>query len=276
MINNKITLRRVGSNSWVKDLNAINRDKIIGNFKSSDGTLAKTSIGIGVDSRSGLRKVILDKSEEAKFEKEIGLPEGTLASGSEFWKEFAVTIQGNTLELNENDPMDKLRIKLLKSKSIVAGSLAELSTNAYAEFVIVSEVEEAKKANISRDVRKKAYAAFDKMSSQDMEDVLIAMGKKPTSMSKELIEDAIGREIDTNPGRFVLIYTNPKFQSIVFINRLLNMGILVRRGEAISYEEDVLGYDITSAIDFINTPVNKLILDSLTTTYNSKLKNTKK
>lgn len=274
----KIIVRRVTSNEWIRDINMVNKDKIRGSFKSADGTLAKTSIGVGIDKSTGLRKVILDKSEQTKFEKALGMVEGTLAPNSDYWRDFSVDIQGSDLILDPDSPFDQLKLMVLKSKSaLVADGLEELKTKSKAEFVIVSEAEEAKKSNKIRSIRSKAYALYEKMSTSEMEDVLIAMGKRPTSMSKEMIEDAVGREVDLNPAKFVMVYSNPKFQNIVFINKLLNLGILSKKGEAIVYEEEVLGYDTTSAIDSLYNPSNKIILESLTATYNNKIKsNTKK
>ncbi len=269
--NTKIIVKRTTSNEWIKDLNGINKDKIRGSFKSADGSLAKTGLGLGIDKATGLRKVLLDKSEQRDFEKSLGMAEGTLSPNSEFWIDFKVDIQGSELILDPNSPMDQLKLRLLKSKTnLVADSLEDLKTKSNAEFVIVSEAQEAKKSNAIRNIRSKAYAAFEKMSTEEMSDVLIAMGKKPTSMSKEMIEDAMGREVDTNPAKFISIYTNPKYEQLVFLNKLLNLGILQKRGEAIVYEEDVLGYDSTSAIDFLYSPVNKVILDSLAITYANK------
>jgi hypothetical protein len=273
----KIIVRRVTSNEWIRDINMVNKDKIRGSFKSADGTLAKTSIGVGIDKSTGLRKVILDKSEQTKFEKALGMVEGTLAPNSDYWRDFSVDIQGSDLILDPDSPFDQLKLVVLKSKSaLVADGLEELKTKSKAEFVIVSEAEEAKKSNKIRSIRSKAYALYEKMSTSEMEDVLIAMGKRPTSMSKEMIEDAVGREVDLNPAKFVMVYSNPKFQNIVFINKLLNLGILSKKGEAIVYEEEVLGYDTTSAIDSLYNPSNKIILESLTATYNNKIKNNTK
>lgn len=277
MDNTKIIVKRITSNDWIKELNSINKDKVRGSFKSADGSLAKTAIGLGIDKKTGLRKVILDRTEATKYEKELGMAEGTLSANSEYWRDFTVDIQGSELILDPNSSMDQLKLKLLKSKTeLVANGLEELKTKSNVQFVIVSEAEEAKKSNVSRNVKSKAYASFDKMSVSEMEDVLIAMGKKPTSMSTEMIQDAMGREIDTNAAKFLAIYTNPKFQSLVFINKLLNMGIITKRGEAIVYEEDVLGYDNSSAIDYLYSPANKVVLDALTVTYNAKLKINKK
>lgn len=269
----KIIVRRITSNDWIKELNGVNKDKIRGSFKSADGSLAKTSIGLGIDIRTGLRKVILDNTEQRNFEKQLGMAEGTLSPSSEYWRDFTVDIQGSDLILDPNSVMDQLRLKVLRSKtSLIANGLEELKTKSLAEFVIVSEAEEAKKSNIIRNIKSKAYAALGNMTTSDMEDVLVAMGKKPTSMSKDMIEDAMGREVETNAAKFLAIYTNPKFQNLVFMNKLLNMGILVKRGEAIVYEEEVLGYDNSSAIDYLYSPANKVVLDALTVTYNAKIK----
>ncbi len=273
----KIIVRRTTNNEWIKELNSGNKDKIRSSFKSADGTLAKTRIGVGIDRHTGLRKSILEPSEQRKFEKLLGMSEGTLAANSDYWIDFSVDIQGSDLILDPDSPYDQLQLILLRSKTnLVADGLEELKTKANAEFVIVSEIEEAKKSNKLRSNKSKAYALFEKMTTSEMEDVLIAMGKKPTSMSKDMIENAVGIEVDLNPAKFLNIYTNPKFQNLVFINKLLNLGILTKRGEAVVYEEEVLGYDVGSAIDYLHSPDNKIVLESLTATYNNKIKTSNK
>lgn len=272
-----IIVKRITSNAWIKDLNINNKDKVIGSFKNADGSRAKTSIGVGINKDTGLRKVILTPEEQSKFELELGMDKGSLGPVSDYWITFKVDIEGSEIILKPNsNSFDALKLKVLRSKTIVADGLEELKTNAYAEFVIISESEEAKKANTVRDIRKKAYSKFNTMDTQDMEDVLVAMGKKPTGMSRELLEDAVGKEVDVNPKFFLDIYTNPKFKEFVYIKKLINIGILLQKGEAVIYGEDVIGYDINTAIDYLNNPENKTILSTINSAFSIKKKNIKK
>ncbi len=273
----KVIVKRITTNEWVKDLNSINKDKIEGSFKSSDGTRAKARLGRGIDKSTGLKKAIFrddpaGKKEQREMEIALGLSEGELGVNSPFWNDFTVDMEGSETVLRPSEsPIDRLKLKLLISKTGIVAEGYDKRTPE-TEFIILSQTDEAKKANKSRSYKKNAYAAFAKMSHAEMVDVLVALGRKPTGMSAEMVEDALGREIDMYPQKVLTIIEDPKYKAKLHINKLLNMGILARKGKAIIYGETVLGYDLDTTVDFLNDKENKELTEGLNSAYSAKVK----
>ena len=266
-----VVVKRITTNAWVKNLNGINKDKVIGSYKGADGSQAKTRISLGIDKNTGKRKIVLTNTEQKEFEDKLGLAVDTLIPSSSFWAEFSVDLEGTDLILKpESNPMDALKLKVLQSKSIVAKDMNSIT--AYSEFVIMSETEEAKKSNVSRKAKKEAFVAFANMSTAEMEEVLIALGKKVTNSSAEVIEDMLGRELEISPIKFLSIIKNPKFKALVYLNKLVNIGVIQRRAGAYLYEGEVLGTDPESTVDFLNDKENAVVLGQVNSSYTSKTK----
>jgi hypothetical protein len=218
-------------------------------------------IPVGLDSRTGELTKVLTDEEQIKFENELGFERGTLSRNSPFWVEFFVPLEvDNTFDTEI--PIHALFLKVLEKKKIVAKSLAELKTNAYAKYVIYNDVAEAKVANISRKSKKEAYGLFSQMSQAEMVKTLVAYGKKPYDMDPEVVENTIGDLIEQDADKFTTIVTDPNLEQRIFLNELVNYGVIITRSKQFIYDQTNMG-ELERAVEFITAKENSDLYISL-------------
>lgn len=192
----------------------------------------------------------LVKGTRVKLEEELGLDPGTLKRGSlikpsPFWIEFTVRIGEGDLKLREEDPMDRLKILFLKAQPQVADGSKNIK--AKSEYVIFTQEEEAVASNKAKKTKREAYTLFDKLSLEDMAEILEVTGNRPDSMSRDVIEDKLSDYMEEYPNQFVAIVKDPTRKNKSFVRKALDKGVLRFEGGAIMYGETVLGYDVDSA-----------------------------
>ena len=230
-------------------------------IKKYPGVNTPEKICVGLDSRTGERKQVLNAEEQAYFETELGLEKGTLSRNSPYWIEYFVPLDiENTFDTDI--PEHALILKVLDTKKIVAKSMDELKKNPYAEYVIYKEAEEAKVSNLSRQSKKKAYALLDKMTMAEMIKTLIAYGEKPYNMDAEVIEDLIGRKLEENPDKFITIVSDPNVDVRIFLNELVHYGIISTKSKQYIYGQSNWG-EVERAIDFLMEKENSELYISL-------------
>lgn len=207
-----------------------------------EGTSAK--IGPSLDISGQPVTGLEDKKEEAKFEKELGLPTGTLAKNSNYWKDFTIVVDGNGALLNDEDPLDQLKIKFLKAQSLVAVGTKELLTKSRAEYVLFSEEAEQIARNEKRRTKNRVMRLIGSMTPEELKGMVYMFGHNPRNMSEEAIEDFIYEKAETDPKGFELIAKDPSKESKVFVHTLVKAGILEIRGGAYLYNGESLCYGL--------------------------------
>jgi hypothetical protein len=246
LINRKVTVRKMTKN-W-------------------SGTKAFTDaiqvLYVPVDSRTGSLRYVFDTEEEREFfEEALGLPEKSLVKNSEYWKVNGASIKGEEIVLDLSMPEHVIEYKiLLANKRLVAPSLDAYAANPTAQYCIIEEAAEAKKVNDSRKVKKEAYTLFAKMSFAEQLNYLVATGRRPNSTAPEIIEKAVGDDVENNPQFFINVITNPKYEGFILLERALQEGILRKSGPAIFYNQDMIGKDREAAVDYLFDKGNQEIL----------------
>jgi len=142
-----------------------------------------------------------------------------------------------------------------------AKSLSEKS--AKAEFVIFNEEQEAVVNITARKVKREAFSVFNAMSPTEMRDALTAMGKKADSVSNEIAEDMLGTIVETRPEYFLTIAKDKFFKEKVFLNKLIQQGIIKKGGSKVYYDQEMLGHDVESAIEYLTNPKNDNVVEAL-------------
>lgn len=208
-----------------------------------------------------IRYVFSSEDERKFFEEELGLDEGTLKKNSSYWTDNGVSIKGEQLNLDLSLAEHALQYKmLLANTKLVAPSLDAYATNPSALYCIIEEVAEAKKVNESRKIKKEAYTLFSGMSFAEQLNYLIATGRRPNSTSPEIVERAVGDDVENNPKFFLDIITNPKYEGFILLERALQEGVLRKSGPAIFFNNDMIGNDKDAAVDYLFNKENQEVL----------------
>ena len=226
---------------------------------------AATVFGAELD-QNGLYKTGLTEKEERHYEKELGLKEGALKrNNKEFWGSFSIRIAGKSLRLDpENVPMDFLKHKVCLSTSKVANSVTDKHKYPDALFVIFDEEEDAKKENVKISAKRKAYAKFGEMSTEDMRGILKIIGKKkPENVYNEVVENVLANFVETEPARFMTLVADPLKNTKILIDDLISLGIITKSGSYFKHGDDPIGNSTDEVAMYLEDPKNQTLLVSL-------------
>jgi len=190
------------------------------------------------------------KGTRVMLEEELGLDEGMLKKGSlfkpsVFWINFAVRMGEGDERFKTDDPMSRLKIEFLKAQPQVADGSKQIK--AKSEYVLFTPEEEASSSNKSKKGKREAYQLFDKLTLDDMSEILEITGNRSGSMSRDVIEDKLSDYMEEYPTQFIAIIKDPTRKNKTFVRRCMDQGIITLDGGAVMYGETVLGHDIDSA-----------------------------
>lgn len=204
--------------------------------------------------RSGRRYTGLDKKDEARLSKELGIE--NLSPTSDFWDTFHIRIGNTDKYFDLDDPMDELRYIFLKNHRRVKDSL--LDNKASADFVLINKDEEAKRSNLFNRVKREAMKEFDKLTPEDTRKCLRLFGNNAENMSNEVAENRLFNIVEDNPEMFLKKWVNNKTRETEFlIEQAVSRNIIRRNKNIYRYGTDVIAHGMQEAIDFLDDPKNQ-------------------
>lgn len=196
--------------------------------------------------RSGAFVDVLTKDEKKFLEYKLGLEPNALSvhnRTNNFWDDSneqglgrIELIKGdNPLDLS--NPLDYIKYKvLLNNKDQIAPSMQALQDKPKAtyKFVIISEGDSTKDANVKVTLKAQAYMEFGKINdNKDKMRVIIETidGRPTASNSKiEYLQGKIGELIEANTKLFLNVVRDPMLDNKILIKKAIEAGIIVNRG----------------------------------------------
>lgn len=196
--------------------------------------------------RSGGFADVLTKAEKKFLEWKMGLEPNALSvhnRTNNFWDDsneqgigrVVLTKGDNPFDLS--NPIDYIKYKiLLANKEQVAPSMSALQDKPKAtyRFVIISEADTTKAANIKVGLKQQAYMEFGKLSEdKDKLRVIIEMldGRPTAADSKlEYLQGKVGELIEANTKMFLSVAKDPLLDNKVLIKKAIEAGIIANRG----------------------------------------------
>lgn len=204
--------------------------------------------------RSGQYADVLTKEEKKFLEWKLGLEPNALSvynRKNNFWDDSNQQGIGR-VELTKGDnyfdkskPLDYIKLAILRSYSdIIAPSMQVLQDQPKAtyRFVMISESDSAKDANIRVTSKAQAYKEFGKIedNKEKMRVIIELMDGRPTAANSkiEYLQGKIGELIETNTKLFLSVVRDPLLDNKVLIKKAIEAGIIANRGNYLYYKAD--------------------------------------
>lgn len=250
---------------------------------------AKTTLPVRINQKNTLKIEYitgLSKAEEVQYENQLGLAEGTLDKFSDYWSNFRIRLDNDIKKLNDDEPASAIQISILKTYSqtltgdysdcIVAGSLDEIDNRPHATIVMLNPEEEADRSSKLREIKEDAIILSRNFSDEQFKDFAIFINPYAdvSRISPKIIKESVLKWRDEHPKEFIEILEKDKsFKKKVMLHKLVNKGIIyIKSGSYYDKQNDeIIGYDLISTIEFLFKPANKHVIDK----YNTMLKGDK-
>lgn len=204
--------------------------------------------------RSGFYADVLTKEEKKFLEWKLGLEPNALGvynRVNNFWDDSNPQGIGR-VELTKGDnffdkskPLDYIKLAILrKYDDIIASSMQVLQEKPKAtyKFVMISENDTAKAANIKVSLKQQAYMEFGKISEDKnkLRMIIEIIDSKPTAANSKVafLQGRVGEIIEANTKLFLNVVRDPLFDNKVLIKRAIEAGIIANRGNYLYYKED--------------------------------------
>lgn len=206
--------------------------------------------------RSGSLYTGLTPEEETKYEKVLGLAEGTLAKSSDYWKTFCVKVGARGLLLDDSIPRQEMIIKFLSGHKRVATSLDGL--NAGKDYLLINRQAEAIQQNKINKRRREAIKEFDKLSLDQMRKALRILGVKSDTMSNELVESTLFNLVDKQPDKFFNKWVDNKKKDTEFIlESAIAKGVIRKDRTQYYYGSEMFADSLDQAIAYLDDKKNQ-------------------
>lgn len=203
--------------------------------------------------RSGFYADVLTKEEMKFLEWRLGLEPGALnvyKKKDNFWDDSNPQGIGK-VELTKGDnyfykskPLDYIKLAILrKYEDIIAPSMQALQDKPKAtyRFVMISESDSAKDANLRVTNKARAYKAFGKIEDdkEKLRVIIEIIDGRPTAANTKLeyLQGKIGDIIEANTKLFLNVVNDPYLDNKVLIKKAIEAGIIANRGNHLFYKK---------------------------------------
>lgn len=181
-----------------------------------------------------------------------------------FWdsKTPKIKLENRTMYFNTENPIDYIKIKIMKASKFVANSLKEWEEGhyPYATHVITDEQEEVEIKASKLAIKKKAILEGDKLPDErKAQIIMILAGINVRGKSSNFIEIEFDKLIEKDPQR-VLDHIGMNKEDIAthaLILEAIQKNVLRKSGHKIMYMQDVIGNTEEDVIAYLNKEENQ-------------------
>jgi hypothetical protein len=199
----------------------------------------------------------LTADEQRELEREMRLPEGELHSNSDFWKSYVFRLGDKDTILDLGIAVDVINLRLALQSPRVAKSMSRLNETPKADYVIYDVVEDSRNENRQIELKVEAAAIFAKLSQADHVDFLKLMGYKPTNTQADVVKNQLYKAMEKSPEEFLRIANLSDKETRILINDLVTNNILRVQGGHYMHGTVDIGYDLNTAVNYLDDPNNQ-------------------
>lgn len=186
---------------------------------------------------------VLDENEQEQIEKAMGLDDGELSIykvKDNYWEkpETMVSLGKDSNFLDLSNPVDYIKYKiLLANRDLICPSIEEFKRMPKASYIYVimdrnDEVNEAKDKMSDIQICYKEFGKIDE-DCDTMRAIIETIQRRKVSATAKAasMQVIINDLIQQNPKLFKSVIMDPMLSTKVTINKALEIGVVVRRGE---------------------------------------------
>lgn len=224
-----------------------------------------------VDNESGTYRTGLKEEEQEKYSKMIGIDlsnklhyeNGNVAEHPFYHSKIGrIKLENNTMIFNTENPVDYVKVALMKASPFVANSLAEVDNFPEATHYIHSEEEEVEVKANKLAMRNTCILEAAKLTGADKASVVSILSTRTVkNRSENFIDVEINTIIDERPEEFMRIIKMDKKEMTIRANILdaLRRNILTKEGISICYMGEVIAEDYEGAVKWFKDPQNQKV-----------------
>lgn len=204
--------------------------------------------------RSGGYVDVLTKDEKKYMEYVLGLETNALSiynRTNNFWDDSNPNGIGR-IELIKGDnyfdmskPLDYIKVKVLMANSdIIASSMQALQDRPKItyRFVIITENDSVKGANVTVNRKAQAYMEFGKINTDKnkLRVIIETIDGRPTAHNSKLeyLQGKVGELLEANTKLFLQVVKDPLLDCKVLIKRAIEAGLIANRGDYLYLKSD--------------------------------------
>jgi len=218
------------------------------------------------DRKQGALATGLDNDTETRLASSLGV---SLANNSanEFWHDFKIKLQDQTMIFNTSNPIEELQVYVLKASKFIANSQKELDQGLWpnAKYVIYDEQTELEKQAAEVQTKAKAIDIFNGLSPEKKLNLLKLYGKAVENSSNDFVYTKLYEIVENDPIDFITQSNKSpeeiKVKALIF--DLEKIGILRRKGTAYLYNDQQVGFDYDDTVSYLLSPANQELLVKL-------------
>jgi len=174
-----------------------------------------------------------------------------------FWdsKTPRIKLENKTMFFDTENPLDYIKIKIMKASKFVANSLKEYEEGFYPEatHIITDEREEVEAKASKIALKKQAIMACFKLGKERKSQLIMVInGMNTKNRSDDFVEVELDKIIEKQPSELLrYINLNPsEVYAHAMILEALQKGVLRKQGHKILYHDAMLGNDIDEVIAY--------------------------
>ena len=239
-------------------------------LKGKDAITRPVVIEALLSSTTGKLATGLTSEDRERLEKETGYdlsPDYNPNKPHAFWSSPAafVKLEHKTNIFDLSNPLDEIRVKIMKASDLVANSQKEYDEGKFplAQFVIYDEREEVEMKASKAAIRRKVVIEADKLSATRKSEIIqIVLGVTTRNQSNDYIDLKLDESIDKDgPQRILDLIKRDKSRTSLHATVLeaIHKNVLRKDGTAVYYMDDQLGFDIESTIDYLQDSKNQAL-----------------
>lgn len=184
------------------------------------------------------------------------IKDGNLMWDDVFMKGYTFALPDRGLTIADLDDESRLQIHLLKNSRFVGTS--KIPANTLQRFYLYDEAEAATATLSKRELKRKANAMLDQLTSVEHMEMAVLYGGDSRSLTPTLALARLDEEVERNPQTFIQYMENRERTGIrTKIKLMMQYGVLQLRDGRYMFDQHMLGHSEEATVEYLSDVRNQ-------------------